>query len=641
MKPATLRLVSSRPEPAPSLAPGLRLPRPSGRRPLGQILLETGALDPGNLVKALAMQAREAARLGDILLMHGWVTETALMAALSIQWRAEVINLRGTRPDPRLIDQLGAETCLREAVLPWRKVGAATVVATARPDDFGRLRPQLEQLFGSVLMALAHEKDLHAALLGTRQTSLNHKAETKVPVAESCRTWDTPKVRRQALGLGIGLFGLLVLAPKVLGFGLLFWAILSLMACSGLKLAAAGATLREKRRQAPHPGAAGPTSIARLPVVSIMVPMFREPDIAARLIKRLSRLDYPRELLDILLVVEAEDDLTREALALAPLPRWMRVVVVPCGPLKTKPRALNFAMNFCRGSVIGVYDAEDAPEPDQLHRIVRHFHERGPEVACLQGILDFYNPRTNWLARCFTIEYASWFRVVLPGLAHMGLAIPLGGTTLFFRREALEKLGGWDAHNVTEDADLGIRLARHGYRAELAATMTEEEANCRAWPWIKQRSRWIKGYAMTYAVHMRDPALLWRQLGPRKFIGMQILFLGSLSQSLLAPLLWSFWLISFGIWHPVASMLPAPVFSLMVGLFVGSEIINMVIGVLALSGQRHRLLWIWLPTLVAYFPLATLAAYKAFYELIAVPFYWDKTTHGLHDMLAEQEAAMV
>ena len=145
-------------------------------------------------------------------------------------------------------------------------------------------------------------------------------------------------------------------------------------------------------------------------------------------------------------------------------------------------------------------------------------------MVCLQGILDYYNPRTNWLARCFTIEYAAWFRAMLPGLARLGFGVPLGGTTLFFRRDKLEELGGWDAHNVTEDADLGLRLARHGYKTELIDTVTQEEANCRALPWVKQRSRWLKGYAMTWAVHMRDPRRLWRELGPRGFIGVQPTF---------------------------------------------------------------------------------------------------------------------
>ena len=246
-------------------------------------------------------------------------------------------------------------------------------------------------------------------------------------------------------------------------------------------------------------------------------------------------------------------------------------------------------------------------------------------------MLDFYNPRTNWLSRCFTIEYAAWFRLILPGLARLKLVVPLGGTTLFFRRAILEDLGGWDAHNVTEDADLGLRLARHGYRTELMDTVTMEEANCRGWPWIKQRSRWLKGYAITYAVHMRDPVLLWRQLGAWRFAGVQVLYLGTLVQFLLAPILWSFWLMTFGLGHPITAALPGWALMAVAGVFLVSEVAGLAINVSALRLSRHRFLRPWALTLHAYFPLAAVAAWKGCWELLVSPFYWDKTTHGLHD----------
>lgn len=309
----------------------------------------------------------------------------------------------------------------------------------------------------------------------------------------------------------------------------------------------------------------------------------------------------------------------------------MRVVTVPAGGVRTKPRALNYALDFCRGSIVGVYDAEDAPAPDQLHRVVARFHERGSEVACLQGVLDYYNARSNWMARCFALEYAAWFRVILPGIARLGLTVPLGGTTLFFRRTALEALGGWDAHNVTEDADLGVRLARKGYRTELIDTVTEEEANARPWPWVRQRSRWIKGYAMTWAVHMRDPAQLRRDLGTRRFLGVQLLFLGSLAQSFLAPVLWSYWLVLFGLPHPMSVLLTGAAAVALAGLFTLAFSVNVAVALVGTSGPKHRHLRPWALTLEAYFPLATLAAAKAFFEMVVRPFYWDKTVHGVDD----------
>ncbi len=199
----------------------------------------------------------------------------------------------------------------------------------------------------------------------------------------------------------------------------------------------------------------------------------------------------------------------------------------------------------------------------------------------------------------------------------------------FFRRDALEELGGWDAHNVTEDADLGFRLARHGYRTEMLVTTTHEEANCHFWPWIKQRSRWLKGYMVTYLVQMRSPLRLFRELGPWKFIGVQTHFITAISQFLLAPLLWSFWLILLGFSHPLQGLAPPELLLATARLFLGVEVLTIIAGLIAVSREGHRHLLFWVPTLHFYYPLGTIAAYKALYELIFAPFYWDKTTHGL------------
>ena len=371
-----------------------------------------------------------------------------------------------------------------------------------------------------------------------------------------------------------------------------------------------------------------------------LVPLYREPEVADILIQRLEKLRYPRALLDVLLILEEDDLVTSSALARVTLPPWMRVIPVPDGRPRTKPRAMNYALDFARGQIIGIYDAEDAPDPDQIDRVVARFATAPPELVCLQGVLDYYNPRQNWLARCFTIEYAAWFRVMMPGMQRLGLAIPLGGTTLFFRRAALEKLGGWDAHNVTEDADLGFRLARHGFRTEMIATTTGEEANCHPLPWVKQRSRWLKGYMVTYLVHMRAPLLLLRQLGPWRFLGYQTHFITALSQFMLAPVLWSFWLVLMGLPHPLDGLIPKGPLIAMARLFLLVEILTIASGLLAVSGPAHRHLLFWVPTLHFYFPLGVLAVYKALYELIFAPFFWDKTAHG-HSLLARPRRGLL
>ncbi len=616
------------PEPSPTPAPKREL--------LGEILRDRGVLSDQDLTRAIALQEGEEARFGDILLAHSMVTQDELYQALAYQYKTMIADLRAEPPDVRLIDHMGADDCIRKGVVPWKRVGGATLVICSRPDEFETLQPDLPAEFGQVRLAVAPEPDIQAALIAARHRALAHKAEHRVSDLESCRNWNSALIGRVSVAIILSLMTLFVISPLT-GFILLTaWAVVTLTLNSLLKAAAAIMHIRRRKHdkvafysQRHSPG------IARLPTVSIMVPLFKEREIAGRLVKRLAALTYPRELLDICLVVEEDDILTQTTLAGVDLPRWMRQITVPRGAVKTKPRALNFALDFCRGSIIGVYDAEDAPDPDQIHRVVRRFHERGRDVACLQGILDFYNARTNWLSRCFTVEYATWFRVMLPGLERLGFAIPLGGTTLFFRRDVLEELGGWDAHNVTEDADLGIRLARHGYRTEMIDTVTREEANCRPWPWIKQRSRWIKGYAMTYGVHMRNPGQLRRDVGLWRFLGIQLLFAGSLSQTLLAPVLWTFWALPLGLPHPLINVMPTGLMIPLATIFLLSEVLTIAVGILAVSTPNHKFLRWWVPTLHFYFPLASLAALKGFVEIVTRPFYWDKTTHGVFDTGAQ------
>ena len=227
---------------------------------------------------------------------------------------------------------------------------------------------------------------------------------------------------------------------------------------------------------------------------------------------------------------------------------------------------------------------------------------------------------------------AGRIRLILAVFAVIEIAIiACGPSASAATKEIAEAMAAGKPASWEADADLGIRLARHGYRTELIDTVTQEEANCRALPWIKQRSRWIKGYIMTWAVHMRQPVLLWRQLGWKGFLGFQVLFLGTIAQFLLAPLLWSFLLLPFGFVHPLHAALPGPALWTMAAVFFLSEVANISIGALGLRRTRHGLSLLWVLTLKVYYPLASLAAYKGLMELATRPFYWDKTTHGVFD----------
>ena len=603
--------------------------QPSSTEPislLGRDLVRTGTITQSDAALAQMVKQHCDVSLDRILRAEGLASEDDLLGAHARRLAAKRMSnddLDAATPydtdlDPRLL--------LKHGFLPLETAGGSPVMATANPD---MLRVLQEHLPGD----LARARIVPASHHGVQDTIARHHrdwltkvAQARVPEAESCRTWGRTFNRRLALTLTlvIALAALTLTFPTAVFGVFVFWASFTLIISAAMKTASFVASVAADKEVAK----ATTSRKEPLPKVSILVPLFRETEIAHALIARLSRLTYPKCLLDVVLVLEEEDELTRQTLAEINLPPWIRPVVVPDGKPRTKPRAMNYALDFCEGDIIGIFDAEDAPDPDQITMIARRFQQVPPDVVCLQGVLDYYNPRQNWLARCFTIEYATWFRVMLPGMARLGFAIPLGGTTLYFRREVLEELGGWDAHHVTEDADLGFRLARHGYRTEMINTVTEEEANCRPWPWIKQRSRWLKGYMTTYLVHMRRPAQLYRQLGAWKFWGFQAHFVSALSQFLLAPFLWSFWLVLLGLPHPLDSVLPPSVLLGFGSLFLTIEVMNIAIHMTAVSGRRHSYLMAWAPVMHFYAPLGAMAAYKALYEIVFKPFYWDKTAHG-------------
>ena len=610
--------------------PPALLPRRK-RRPLGRFLVEMGVITPGQLVLALHLQQRLELRLGDILIAEGWATPTQVREALAQQMGLAQADLSRDPPDPRLAAALPARFWLRNRLLPWRLVGADLMIATDCPATFEKQRPVLQDaLPGRQLHpVLTSRQALQEAIAANLSRDLVEAACTRVPAQQSCRS--RRPVPPGALVLAaLAIAAVAGLAPTALLAVLCALAFVTLTMFSLLRGTGAVAHLLTHRHLTATKTTATPVPRpAPLPRVSVLVPLFREREIAGALLRRLERLTYPRALLDVHLVLEAHDDTTRAALQATKLPPWIDIVEVPAhGQLTTKPRAINYALDFCRGDLIGVWDAEDAPAPDQIERMVARFATAPPDVACLQGILDFYNPSANWRARCFTLEYASWFRIVLPGIARLGLVVPLGGTTHFLRRDHLERLRGWDAFNVTEDADLGVRLYRAGYRTEMIDTVTYEEANCRAWPWVKQRSRWLKGFLMTYLVHMRRPAALWRDLGPRRFLGVQAFFLGTLGQFLLAPVLWSFWGLALAGWHPLQTALPDGMIRGAMALALGAEALAVTIAMVAVSRRETRFLIPWALTLPLYFPLGVIAAYKALYELLVDPFYWDKTAHG-------------
>jgi cellulose synthase/poly-beta-1,6-N-acetylglucosamine synthase-like glycosyltransferase len=605
-------------------------PAPNESEMFGVALLRAGRITAPFLMQALRQP--EIAFV-DHLFSQGIMAQDAAYTALAAHWAVGLADFNRHAVDPALVAQVDSAACLAGHWIPWRKMGQSVVIACAYPEDFADLRPILARQFGEVVLAIAPRAAIDAQIMLRAGAAMARRAETLLPEGDSCRTF-VPRRAALPLALVVGVVATgAALYPILTATCLIGFALMLAYVQTFLKLVAAAMTLRPKLAQISALPAAPFHLVPKdseLPTISIMVPLYRESRIVARLIRRLDHLDYPRSAMDVILLTESHDDATARALGSIALPPWVRVLTVPPGTIRTKPRALNFGLDHCKGQIIGVYDAEDAPELDQLRQVAQAFAKGGARLACLQGRLDYYNPHHNWLSRCFTIDYANWWRVVLPGFSRMGFAIPLGGTTLFFRREALMDLGGWDAHNVTEDADLGLRLVRRGYETQLLDSTTFEEANCRPLPWIKQRSRWIKGYIMTYASHMRSPRALLRDLGLWRFFGMQMMFAGSVLQALLAPLLPVLWLASFGLIDLGALGVPT-LLQQFIAFGLVAEALMYAVAYLGMRRTQHSLSPLWLPLMMVYHMMSSLAALKAVYEVLTKPFYWDKTAHGLFD----------
>jgi glycosyltransferase XagB len=377
-----------------------------------------------------------------------------------------------------------------------------------------------------------------------------------------------------------------------------------------------------------------------LPIYTILLPVYGEKLQTLRvLIEALSDLEYPKHKLDGLLLVEEDDDETQEAIREVGRPPWLKVLYVPAGGPRTKPKAMSYGLLYAKGGMLTIYDAEDKPEPYQLREAIWLFRKLDdPDVACLQAKLNYYNPRQNLLTRWFTLEYSAWFDMFLPGLHQMGGPIPLGGTSTHFKTDALMGTMNWDPYNVTEDADLGLRLFRAGKKTAILHSTTYEEANSQLGNWVRQRSRWIKGYMQTFFVHIRHPWTLYKEIGLKNCLIFVATIGGLIFTVFASPIFWFLtllWIIA----QPgfIESLFPGPVYyPALASLFIG----NFFFVFLGLMGAvekgtddlaPHTLLF------PVYWFLMSVAAYRALYEFIFHTHHWYKTEHGLHFEEKEHE----
>jgi cellulose synthase/poly-beta-1,6-N-acetylglucosamine synthase-like glycosyltransferase len=367
-----------------------------------------------------------------------------------------------------------------------------------------------------------------------------------------------------------------------------------------------------------------------LPVYTVMVGLYREAAVAEQLITCLKRLNWPVSKLDIKLVCEADDRETIAALTAQALGTQFEIIEVPPARPRTKPKALNYALASARGELLAVYDAEDRPHPDQLREAYATFRASPDDVVCLQAPLIIANARDSWISAAFALEYSALFRMLLPMLALMRLPMPLGGTSNHFKTSILKETGGWDPHNVTEDADLGMRLYRRGYRCGVLSSQTLEDAPVTAATWLHQRTRWFKGWLQTWLVLMRDPALLMREMGPAGFAVFQLLIAGMLLSALAHP--WMLFFISAALLdlaerNSAKDLVHWILLAVDSCNVIASYVLFVLLGRKAMTRWERRALrlrWLALPL---YWLMLSAAAWRAVWQLRSNPFFWDKTPH--------------
>ena len=421
----------------------------------------------------------------------------------------------------------------------------------------------------------------------------------------------------------VALPAVTLVAPLEAWATLHFFLSFFFLACVGLRFAALYSPA------APPAAPASAVRRARLPSYSVLVALYDEAESVPGLVAALKRLDWPRDRLDIKLVCEADDAATLAALDQLDLPRHFDIVRVPVGGPRTKPKALCYALPLAGGEYVALYDAEDRPDPGQLVAAWQAFDAAASDVGCVQAPLEIANREAGAIARMFAFEYAALFRALLPWLSARGLLLPLGGTSNHFRRSVLDRVGGWDPFNVTEDADLGVRLARFGYRTQTIACPTAEPAPVSFATWLPQRTRWFKGWMQTWLVHMRDPVRLVAELGPGSFLIAQILFAGMVVSALAHP-----FLVVTGLVLLVDLAMARPM-TLWKSMLFGVDLVNVACGYLSflllgwqtLGRSERRGFWKVVLFTPVYWMMMSLAAWRAVWQLCRRPHHWEKTPH--------------
>ena len=555
-------------------------------------------------------------------------------ARVAAQAGLALVDLLVEPPDSSLFTGLDHHTLVQQQWVPWRRdTGADSLsIASVEPLSGPQLQAVAERFsVAQVTNLITTDWDIEHVVLDEFRSLIVTDATDRLAVEQRELSAEHPWRKGQTIGIALVVLLTLVallLWPNTTSIVLLTATNLVFLSAAAFKVVAAVAGRRPSPADPARPDGEPRLTDDELPLFTLLVPAYREAGITQQLIDNLGGIDYPSEKLQILLLLEEDDQDTIGAFRATAAPDRVHMILVPTSLPRTKPKACNVGLTFARGEFLAIYDAEDVPDPLQLRAVVEQFRDSGPEVACIQGRLNYHNLDENLLTRMFTLEYSFWFSYMLRGLDRMGLPIPLGGSSNHFRTDVLRELGGWDPHNVTEDADLGLRANALGYKVAASTSTTMEEACSQLGPWIRQRTRWIKGYMVTFLVHSRHPVRFTRATGLRGTLCLLLLVAGTPALYLASSVVWAFWLFTFLGGSISWLHIPPVVQTVNVVVFLlgfGSMILMHAVA----GRRRQRGLAVYALLLPIYWLLHSYAAWRAIWHLVAKPDLWEKTPHGL------------
>jgi cellulose synthase/poly-beta-1,6-N-acetylglucosamine synthase-like glycosyltransferase len=610
------------------------------RRRLGELLVATGLITNAQLIEGVRIQERVGGRIGEVLVHAGLVPEEAVAGALAEQLRLPLVDVSKLQPEPDALALVPEPVARRHRFVPLAISDHVLYLAMSDPLDDDAVSELRRHTRLPIRIVIASRPGIELLLQRTYAARYVRVATADLlnrsPDESAYRVLTWPQ--RAGFTAVLVVFGLfLVYSPvnTIIAFNVL--SVLFYTSFSLYKFRMIYDALGHTFELPVTEEEIAALDERELPVYTIMIPLYREAAVLPKLAESISQLDYPPSKLDVKLILEEDDLETQAAIKALALPPHFKVVIVPDAQPKTKPKACNYALIQAEGKYVVIYDAEDRPDSDQLKKIVVAYSKAEERIVCIQCKLNYYNRDQNLLTRWFTIEYSSWFDLFMPGLDAADSPIPLGGTSNHLVRDKLIELGAWDPFNVTEDADLGVRLHKFGYKTAIVDSTTYEEANSDLYNWIRQRSRWVKGYIQTWLVHMRHPVKLGRQMGWRSWWSFQFVIAGTFVGFLLNPFYWvltTLWLATQAGFIRV--LFPSFVyFAAAAGLYIGNFVFTYinVAGVLR-RGYPELVKYALLSPL--YWALMSVGAYKGLFQLFYRPFYWEKTVHGL-DVRSEAE----